>query len=444
MSGTSLALSIAVALLAGFALGWLVAAFRAQRNEKHLSVDLEVARAQLQTQQALEEERGLTIERAQERLKSAFDTLASASLRSNSELFLKLARENLGQQQLQALHNLKEREQAIEALLAPIREALKRTETQISTIEKDRHEAFGAIRQPLESVNLSQSALQRETRNLVNALRKPEVRGQWGELSLRRLVELAGMTAHCDFTEQVHTPTEDGALRPDLIVHMVDDRDLVVDVKTPLTAYLEAVEAQSDEARAAALKRHGQLVAERVRALSSKAYWAQFARSPDFVILFLPGDQFLAAAMNENPALHDEAIRQGVIVATPTSFIAMLKAIAYGWRQFALAQNAATIRDLGQELYKRLSVFGNHLAKIGIALDRGVEAYNNAVGSLERQVLPAARRFSELGLTTDRALEELERVDRLARDPATRELDLGMPDDPGTSNGGKGNEPPTG
>jgi DNA recombination protein RmuC len=444
MSGTSLALSIAVALLAGFALGWLVAALRAQRNERRLSVDLEVARAQLQTQQALEEERGLTIERAQERLKSAFDTLASASLRSNSELFLKLARENLGQQQLQALHNLKEREQAIEALLAPIREALKRTETQISTIEKDRHEAFGAIRQHLESVNLSQSALQRETRNLVNALRKPEVRGQWGELSLRRLVELAGMTAHCDFTEQVHTPTEDGALRPDLIVHMVDDRDLVVDVKTPLTAYLEAVEAQSDEARAAALKRHGQLVAERVRALSSKAYWAQFARSPDFVILFLPGDQFLAAAMNENPALHDEAIRQGVIVATPTSFIAMLKAIAYGWRQLALAQNAATIRDLGQELYKRLSVFGNHLAKIGIALDRGVEAYNNAVGSLERQVLPAARRFSELGLTTDRALEELERVDRLARDPATRELDLGMPDDPGTSNGGKGNEPPTG
>jgi DNA recombination protein RmuC len=442
MSGTSLALSIAVVLLAGFVLGWLVAALRAQRNERRLSVDLEVARAQLQTQQALEEERGLTIERAQERLKSAFDTLASASLRSNSELFLKLARENLGQQQLQALHNLKEREQAIEALLAPIRDALKRTEAQISTIEKDRHEAFGAIRQHLESVNLSQSALQRETRNLVNALRKPEVRGQWGELSLRRLVELAGMTAHCDFTEQVHTPTDDGTLRPDLIVHMVDDRDLVVDVKTPLTAYLEAVEAQSDEARAAALRRHGQLVAERVRALSSKAYWAQFDRSPDFVILFLPGDQFLAAAMNENPALLDEAIRQGVIVATPTSFIAMLKAIAYGWRQFALAQNAATIRDLGQELYKRLSVFGGHLARIGVALDRGVEAYNNAVGSLERQVLPAARRFSELGVTTDRALEELETVDRLARDPATRELDLGMPDDPGAGNGGKSNEPP--
>jgi DNA recombination protein RmuC len=442
MNGTWLALSMGVALLAGFVLGWLVAALRAQRNEKRLSVDLEVTRAQLQTQQALEEERGLTIERAQERLQNAFDTLASASLRSNSEVFLKLARENLGQQQLQALHSLKEREQAIEALLAPIRETLKRTETQISTIEKDRQEAFGAIRQHLESVNLSQSALQRETRNLVNALRKPEVRGQWGELSLRRLVELAGMTAHCDFTEQVHTVTDEGTLRPDLIVHMVDDRDLVVDGKTPLVAYLEAVEAQSDDVRAAALRRHGQLVAERVRTLSGKAYWAQFSRSPDFVILFLPGDQFLAAAMNENPALLDEAIRQGVIIATPTSFIAMLKAIAYGWRQLALAQNAATIRDLGQELYKRLSVFGGHLAKVGAALDRGVEAYNSAVGSLERQVLPAARRFSELGLTTDRALEELERVDRLARDPAAREL--GLPDDPGASNGGKGNEPPTG
>jgi DNA recombination protein RmuC len=442
VSGGSLALSIAVALVAGFALGWLVAALRAQRNEKRLSVDLEVARAQLQTQAALETERGATIERAQERLKSAFDSLATASLRSNSELFLKLARENLGQQQLQAQHSLQAREQAIEALLGPIRDALKRTEAQISTIEKDRHEAFGAIRQHLESVNLSQSALQRETRNLVNALRKPEVRGQWGELSLRRLVELAGMTAHCDFTEQVHTPTEDGTLRPDLVVHMVDERDLVVDVKTPLTAYLEAVEAQSDEARAAALRRHGQLVAERVRALSSKAYWAQFTRSPDFVILFLPGDQFLAAAMNENPALLDEALRQGVIIATPTSFIAMLKAIAYGWRQLALAQNAATIRDLGQDLYKRLSVFGAHLAKIGAAFDRGVEAYNSAVGSLERHVLPAARRFSELGLTTDRALEELERVDRLAREPAPPQLDLS--DEGGASNGRKGHEPQTG
>jgi DNA recombination protein RmuC len=408
---------VAGALLAGFGLGWLAAAFRAQRAERQLSVDLEVARSQLQAQEALEQERVIAIERAQERLKSAFDQLATASLQSNSELFLKLARESLGQQQLQAAHSLKEREQAIETLLKPIQEALTRTEAQITSIERERHEAFGAIRQHLESVNQSQSALQRETRNLVNALRRPEVRGQWGELSLRRLVELAGMTPHCDFTEQVHTAGEEGALRPDLIVHMPDDRDLVVDVKTPLDAYLEAVDAPNDEVRAIALRRHSQLVTERVRALASKAYWSQFGKSPDFVILFIPGDQFLAAALNERPGLLDEAIRQNVILATPTSFIAMLKAIAYGWRQQVLAQNAALIRDLGEELYKRLSVLGGHFGKIGAALNRSVEAYNSAIGSLERQVLPAARRFTELGLQSDRTLEVLEPVDKLAREP---------------------------
>lgn len=405
------------ALLAGFVLGWLVAALRAQRTERQLSVELEVARSHLQSQAALAEERAIDIERAQERLKSIFDELASTSLRSNSEVFLKLARESLGQQHLQAAHTLKEREQAIENLLKPIQDALKRTETQITTIEKDRHEAFGAIRQHLESVNQSQSALQQETRNLVNALRRPEVRGQWGELSLRRLVELAGMLNHCDFTEQVHTESDEGRLRPDLIVHMPDNRDLVVDVKTPLDAYLEAVNAANDEVRAAALRRHAQLVADRVRALASKAYWSQFEKSPDFVILFIPGDQFLAAALNERPGLLDEAIRQSVILATPTSFIAMLKAIAFGWRQQSLAQNAATIRDLGEELFKRLSVFGSHLGKLGGALNRSVEAYNSAVGSLERQVLPAARRFPELGLQSDRALEQLEPIDKLAREP---------------------------
>lgn len=415
MNTVSSAMWIAVALFAGLALGWLIGTLRAQRTERRLSVDLEVARSRLQSQEALEQERTQAIERAQERLKAAFDSLAAESLRSNSELFLKLARETLGLQQLQAAHSLREREQAIETLLAPVREALTRTEAQIAILEKDRHEAFGAIRQHLESVNQSQSALQRETRNLVNALRRPEVRGQWGELSLRRLVELAGMTPHCDFTEQARSVSENGALRPDLVVHMVDGRDLVVDVKTPLDAYLEAIDAPTDEARAAALRRHSQLVSERVRALSSKAYWAQFTQSPDFVILFMPGDQFLSAAMNENPALLDEAIRQGVILATPTSFIAMLKAIAYGWRQLALAQNAATIRDLGEELYRRLSNFASHLARLGKSLGAGVDAYNNAVGSLERQVLPAARRFTELGLKSDRPIEPLEQVEKLAR-----------------------------
>lgn len=350
------------------------------------------------------------------RLKLTLAELTNTSLKNNSEVFLQIARENLGQQHLQAAHSLKEREQAIETLVKPIRDALQKTETQIEAIERERRESFVALKTHLEGVAQSQSALQKETRNLVNALRRPEVRGQWGELSLQRLVELAGMTPHCDFTEQMHTLTDDGALRPDMVVHMPDGRDLVVDVKTPLDAYLEAVDAASDEVRATALKRHAQIVADRVRALASKSYWSQFERSPDFVILFIPGDQFLSAALNERPGLLDEAIRQNVILATPTSFIAMLKAIAYGWRQLALAQNAATIRDLGEEIHRRLSVFGNHISRLGRALGSGVEAYNSAVGSLERQVMPAARRFTELGLKSERALETLEPIDKLARE----------------------------
>jgi DNA recombination protein RmuC len=233
---------------------------------------------------------------------------------------------------------------------------------------------------------------------------------------LRRLVELAGMVEHCDFTEQVQTTAESGTLRPDMIVHMVDDRDIVVDVKTPLDAYLEAVEAPNDELRAAALRRHGQIVAERVRALASKSYWSQFEKSPDFVVLFIPGDQFLAAALTERPALVDEAMRQQVILATPTNFVALLKVIAYGWRQVALAENAKTIRELGEDLYRRLSTFDAHLNKVGRELNSAVEAFNAAAGSLERSVLPGARRFTELGLKPGRELETLEPVERLARE----------------------------
>jgi DNA recombination protein RmuC len=315
------------------------------------------------------------------------------------------------------MHQLGEREKSVENLQAPIREALQRTHEQISRIEKDRAETFGALRNALESVTLGQQSLQKETRNLVTALRRPEVRGQWGEMTLRRLVELAGMLEHCDFEEQVHVVGDDRTLRPDMVIRMPDGRQLVVDVKTPLDAYLAAIEAPSDEQRALAVRRHAQLVAERVKALSSKAYWSQFERSPDFVVLFIPGDQFLSAAMGELPNLLEDAIRQDVIIATPSSFIALLKAVAYGWRQDALAENASHIRDIGEELFRRLATFGAHVARMGRTLTQSVEAYNSAVGSLERQVLPAARRFTDLGLRPGRELEELLPIEKLAREP---------------------------
>jgi DNA recombination protein RmuC len=229
------------------------------------------------------------------------------------------------------------------------------------------------------------------------------------------------MTAHADFTEQLHQPTESGAVRPDMIVHMPEQRDIVVDVKTPLEAYLAAVEAGDDAERSLQMKRHAQIVGARVRELAGKQYWSQFERSPEFVVLFLPGDQFLAAALQENPALIDEALRQNVMLATPWSLVALLKAVAYGWKQSVLADNALEIRRLGEDLYKRLAVFGDHLGKLGKSLGSSVDCFNKAVGSLEQQILPAARRFPELGLRVNRELEPLEPVAALARAPRTVE-----------------------
>jgi DNA recombination protein RmuC len=312
---------------------------------------------------------------------------------------------------------LKERETAIETLVAPIAVALAKTEAQIQSIERERIDAFATLKAQIEGLSAGQNLLSRETRNLVTALRRPDVRGKWGELTLRRVVELSGMTEHVDFSEQPQVATESGAVRPDMIVHMPDRRDIVVDVKTPLDAYLAAVETQDDEERKAQLRRHAMIVATRIRELATKQYWSQFERSPDFVVLFLPGDQFLAAALQENPELIDEALRQNVMLATPTSLAALLKAVAYGWKQSALADNAAEIRKLGEDLYKRLSVFAEHLGRLGKSLDGSVQSFNKAVGSLEQQVMPAARRFPELGLRTDRGIETLEPIASLARVP---------------------------
>ena len=417
-------------LVAGLVFGMLAALLWRAAREHSLRVELEVLKARIKTDDIVDAEREHSLMRTREQLQGVFGDLARDSLRSNSEVFLQLARERLARQSADASNALEERETAIEAMILPIREALAKTELQIQNIERDRIDSFAGIKSQMETLATGQSVLSRETRNLVTALRRPDVRGQWGEITLKRLVELAGMSAHVDFTEQRHHVTDTGAVvRPDMIVHMPEQRDIVVDVKTPLDAYLSAVEAQDDEARAVQLKRHAQIVGARVRELASKNYWAQFEHSPDFVVLFLPGDQFLSAALQENSGLIDDALRQNVMLATPTSLVALLKAVAYGWKQTALASNAAEIRRLGEDVYKRLAVFGEHLGKLGKSLGNSVDAFNKAVGSLEQQVLPAARRFPELGLRVERELTAIDPVGTLARTPRPT-VDEARPEDP--------------
>ncbi|MBS0577666.1 MAG: DNA recombination protein RmuC [Proteobacteria bacterium] len=406
----------AAALLTGLVLGALLGHLRAARRLEALRVELAEAQVRLEHHAARESERIAQLEQSETRLKSAFDSVAAASLRSNSEMFLKLAREALGRDQAVAAGTLKERETAIAQLIEPLRVALERTEAQVQSLERERREAFTSLRTQIEQLAGGSAQLQRETRNLVSALRRPEVRGRWGELTLRRLVELAGLSEHSDFTEQLHIPGEEGgSLRPDLVVHMPDARELVIDAKTPLDGYLAAIDAQTEEERALGLRKHAQQVETRVRELASKSYWAQFERSPEFAVLFLPGDQFLSAALAERPDLLENSLGQSVIIATPSTLIALLKAVAYGWRQTAVAHNAARIRDLGQDLYHRLGTFTAHLGKMGTRLGAAVEAYNGAVGSLERQVMPQARKFNELGVTAEEPPPALEPITHLVR-----------------------------
>jgi len=396
------------ALLAGLLLGALLAWLIARR--RHFALELQV-----KSQDALRSERETAHEAANARLAQAFAELSNQSLKSNSDSFLKLAEQHLNVQNEKAKRELGDKEKAVEALVKPIRDALEASKKQIGELEKSRSEAYGSIRTQLEAMNISQKSLQQETQNLVNALRRPEVRGRWGEITLRRLVELAGMVEHCDFQEQVHTVSEGQIIRPDMIVRMPDQRMLVVDVKTPLDAYLEAAEAKNDSQRKLGLERHAKNVRAHIRMLASKAYWDQFDESPEFVILFIPGDQFLSAALSEEPDLIEYALSKHIILATPTSLVALLKAVAYGWRQLALADNAQEIRVLAEDLYGRLATFVGHMNRMGRQLASSVETYNKAVGSLERSVLPGARKFTELGVHEKKEIEKLESLDPVPR-----------------------------
>ncbi len=386
------------------------------RKEHH---KLESISQQLSMQLQLEKERYLekieTIEESRKQLENSFSVLSQQALKLNNENFLTLAKEKLSQFQIQAEANLDKKEKSIETLLQPIQTALKNTEEQIQSIEKERKESFGSLSQHLKIINESQSDLRLETQNLVQALRRPEVRGQWGELTLKRIAELAGMVDHCDFYEQPQSEDSDSRMRPDMIVRMPDQRELIIDAKTPLDAYLNATQATESEIREQSLVKHARNVRERMRELSSKAYWNQFKNAPDFVVLFIPGEQFLSAALEQDPQLLEDALKNKVILATPTSIVALLRAVAFGWRQIAVAENAEKIRELGEDLYHRLATFAEHLQKLGKHLDTSVEQYNKAMGSLDRQVLSGARKFTELGIEKKKPIPELKIVENTTK-----------------------------
>ena len=345
------------------------------------------------------------------KMAETFQALADTALRTSQQSFLESARSTLETVRVEMTGDLTTRQTAVDTVVKPLAESLAKLEAQIHQLESARRQAYGSLDQQMQSMALRETELQKETAQLVTALRSPQVRGRWGEITLRRVAELAGMAERCDFTEQETQETETGRIRPDMIVRLPGERTIVVDAKAPLTAYLDAVAANGDVDRRTALLRHSQQVAKHVEQLSSKTYWAQFQPTPEFVVLFLPGDPFFSSALEHKPTLVEDAARQKVLVATPTTLIAILKGVAYGWRQEKLAENAEEIRQLAAELFDRIVTLQTHFNDIGRSLGKSVDAFNRCVGSLESRVYPSLRRIRELGATTAEEPPEPERVD---------------------------------
>jgi DNA recombination protein RmuC len=365
-------------------------------------------------QKSFEEQKAL-IEAMKTEMTDTFNALSSAALKSSSEDFLRLASEHLGKVVADTKGRLGEHQAALDGMIKPLYETLKRYDEQIRSIEESRHKAYGSLEEQLRTLASTQENLQRETSNLVSALRKPQVRGRWGEMQLRRVAELSGMSIHCDFTEQQSMDTEKGRIRPDMVVHLPMEREIVVDSKVSLEAYLDAVSASTEDERKAKIEKHAQQVRAHMNKLASKEYWSQFKQSPEFVVLFIPGESFLSAALDSDSTLIEDGIERRVIIATPTTFIALLRAIAYGWRQEQVTKNAQEISELGRQLYERMHILVQHFANVGSNLEKAIGSYNKAVGSMETRILPSVRKFKELGVTGADEIPVIDQIDQKAR-----------------------------
>lgn len=394
----------------------LRAALDSERNQRIETVTrLEESHKRLgDSQKNLEHQKEL-IEVMKKEITDTFGILSSAALKSSSEDFLRLASENLGKIVAETKGKLGEHQAAMDGTVKPLQEMLRRYEQQLREIEENRHRSFGSLNEQIRSLSTMQEKLQRETNSLVTALSRPKASGSWGELGLRRVVELAGMTAYCDFFEQESVAADSGRLRPDMLVRLPGGREIVIDAKAPVEAYMGVVNAASEEERKKAIARYISNVRNHMNMLSSKAYWDQFDRSPEIVVMYLPGESFFSAAIEHDHTLIEDGSARKVILATPTTCIALLKAIAYGWQQEQVARSAQEISKLGKDLYDRFAIMLEHYAKTGLAIRRAVESYNDGVRSVETRLIPSIKKFKELGVSSPKDIITPVEIDQAAK-----------------------------
>ncbi|MCF6266498.1 MAG: DNA recombination protein RmuC [Desulfuromusa sp.] len=421
-----LAATLIIGLVCGWLTAYLIAAHKLQKkmsSEQHVRENLlqQLARfeAQLEAERHASKEKLSFMDENRQQLEKKFQALSAQALAANNQSFLDLAKSTLGTFQQQAKGDLDARQQAIGQLVQPLKESLHKVDGKIEQLEQARSGAYARLDEQLKSLLSSQVKLESETGNLVRALRTPVVRGRWGEIQLRKVVEMAGMVNYCDFVEQ--ETADSGRLRPDMIIKLPNGRNIIIDSKAPLQAYLESLEATDDKQRMACLAHHARQIRNHLQKLSAKNYWEQFQPTPEFVVLFLPGETFFSAALAQDPALIEAGVDQKVLLATPTTLIALLRSVAYGWRQEKLTENAEAISQLGREMYDRLATLNQHFTQMGKNLERAVDSYNKGMASLDSRVLTSARKFKELGAGNRKEIETVEQIAKLPRSPQTPE-----------------------